>query len=120
MKQNSLFGTERKQALENIEAFCEKIKTGVETRSSENLLICGPNGKSVIANQGMAEALNRSQASIDAGADVSTIMIHSKEKDPEELFTFLEECQTFEKKTVPKQAERVDRIRPLLTDGGSS
>ena len=45
--------------------------------------------ESLIAGWGEEEALMRAQKSIEAGADA--IMIHSKEKSPDEVLSFLNE-----------------------------
>ena len=52
--------------------------------------------ESLILKKGVKDALNRARAYIDAGAD--SIMIHSKEKNPKELFEFCKEYSTFGKK----------------------
>lgn len=44
--------------------------------------------ESLILEQGMEDALARASAYVEAGAD--GIMIHSRKKDPKEIFTFIE------------------------------
>lgn len=95
LKQNSLFGTDRKQQLEDIDLFCEKIAAGKEAQSHPDFMVCA-RMESLIAGYGEEEALMRAERSIAAGADA--IMIHSKEKSPEEVFSFLEKYDKFEKK----------------------
>ena len=49
--------------------------------------------ESLILKQGLDDALNRSKAYIEAGAD--GIMIHSKEKDGKEIIAFCNKYNTF-------------------------
>ena len=51
--------------------------------------------ESLILEQGMEDALNRAFAYVDAGAD--GIMIHSRKKDPAEIFEF---CEKFRAKNT--------------------
>lgn len=95
LKQNSLFGTERKQQLEDIDTFCDKIRAGKAAQVSQDFMVCA-RMESLIAGYGEAEALMRAQKSIEAGADA--VMIHSKEKSPDEVFSFLEKYNKFPKK----------------------
>lgn len=92
LKKNSLFGTEVKQTQDDIEHFCEKIKAGKAARKSKDFMICA-RIESLILEQGMEDALKRAYAYVKAGADA--IMIHSRKKDPAEIFEFIE---TFRKK----------------------
>ena len=87
LKKNSLFGTEVKQTQDSIENFCEKIKAGKEAQKSEDFMICA-RIESLILEQGMEDALNRAFAFAEAGADA--IMIHSRKKEPDEIFEFVE------------------------------
>jgi phosphoenolpyruvate phosphomutase len=91
LKQNSLFGTERKQQLEDIDVFCEKIKAGKKAQVTEDFMIFA-RMESLIAGWGQEEAFRRAKASLDAGAD--GIMIHSKQKKPDEILEFLKEYRT--------------------------
>jgi len=88
LKQNSLFGTERKQQLEDVDTFCEKIKAGKKAQVTDDFMIFA-RMESLIAGYGQAECLRRAKASLDAGAD--GIMIHSKLKEPSEILEFLGE-----------------------------
>jgi phosphoenolpyruvate mutase len=89
LKQNSLFGTERTQVLDDIPSFCAKIAAGREARRTEDFMVIA-RIEALIAGFGMEEALKRAAAYSDAGADA--IMIHSREKSPEEILTF---CQLY-------------------------
>lgn len=87
LKKNSLFGTEVVQTQDTIEGFCEKIKAGKKAQKTKDFMICA-RIESLILEQGMEDALERAFAYVDAGADA--IMIHSRRKDPDEIFTFVE------------------------------
>lgn len=95
LKQNSLFGTEREQQLEDIPVFCEKIKSGQAAKATDDFMIIA-RLEALIAGYGEAEALKRAKAYIEAGAD--GIMIHSKEKKPDEILSFLREYSKFPKR----------------------
>ena len=95
LKRNSLFGTEVKQELEDIEVFCEKISSGKKAQVTSDFMIIS-RIESLIANAGMDEALRRAKAYIEAGTD--GIMIHSRKKDGKEIFEFMKEYQKFEYK----------------------
>ena len=86
LKKNSLFGTEVKQTQDSIENFCEKIKAGKHAQKTKEFMICA-RIESLILEQGMEDALKRAFAFSDAGADA--IMIHSRKKDPAEIFEFV-------------------------------
>jgi len=87
LKQNSLFGTERKQVLDDIDNFCEKIKAGRAARRTEHFMVIA-RIEALIAGVGMEEALKRGAAYTAAGAD--GIMIHSRNKDPSEILEFIQ------------------------------
>lgn len=95
LKQNSLFGTDRKQVLDTIPDFCAKIKAGKEAQTTEDFMIVA-RLEALIAGLGEEECLKRAKAYIEAGAD--GIMIHSKEKSPEEVVSFLKEYAKFKVK----------------------
>lgn len=91
LKKNSLFGNDVKQTQDTIENFCVKIKAAkAELRTSEFMIIARI--ESLILDQGQADALKRAFAYVEAGAD--GIMIHSRKKDPSEIFAF---CDAFRK-----------------------
>ena len=87
LKKNSLFGTEVKQTQAAIPDFCEKIRAGKKAQKTPDFMICA-RIESLILEQGMDDALERAFAFADAGADA--IMIHSRKKDPAEIFEFVE------------------------------
>lgn len=95
LKKNSLFGTDVEQTQESIEKFCEKINTGKRSRVTEDFMIIA-RIESLILKAGLKDALLRAEAYIQAGAD--GIMIHSKEKSPDEILEFCREYKKFENK----------------------
>lgn len=96
LKKNSLFGTEVKQTQASIKDFCEKIKAGKAAQKSKDFMICA-RIESLILEQGMDDALKRAFAFVKAGADA--IMIHSRKKEPDEIFEFVEKFRNNDKTT---------------------
>ncbi|MCK9560832.1 MAG: phosphoenolpyruvate mutase [Candidatus Marinimicrobia bacterium] len=99
LKKNSLFGTDVEQQQDLIDNFCYKIKQGKKSQVTEDFMIIS-RIESLILKKGLEDALKRARAYIEAGTD--GIMIHSKEKDPAEIFTF---CEEFKK--LPKRVPLV-------------
>lgn len=95
LKKNSLFGTTVEQNQESIEGFCEKIKAGKRAQVTDDFMIIA-RIESLILQAGMKDALARAKAYIEAGAD--GIMIHSKEKTPDEILEFCKHYQIFARK----------------------
>ena len=96
LKKNSLFGNEVKQTQDTIEHFQEKIRAGKKVlKTSDFMLIARI--ESLILEQGMEDALLRAFSYVEAGAD--GIMIHSRKKSPDEIFTFCEKFRARDKKT---------------------
>ena len=87
LKKNSLFGTEVEQTQDSVESFCEKIRAGKNAQKTRDFMICA-RIESLILEKGMEDALQRAFAFSNAGADA--IMIHSRKKDPAEIFEFVE------------------------------
>ncbi len=87
LKKNSLFGTEVAQTQDSIENFSAKITAGKRAQKTKEFMIIA-RIESLILEQGMEDALARASAYVEAGAD--GIMIHSRKKDPKEIFTFIE------------------------------
>ena len=92
LKKNSLFGTEVKQTQDSIENFCHKIRMGKAAQITNDFMIIA-RCESLIAGQPMADALERSFAYVDAGAD--GIMIHSRNKSGDDIKEF---CAKFREK----------------------
>ena len=87
LKKNSLFGTEVQQTQDSIENFSAKIRAGKHAQKTKEFMICA-RIESLILERGMDDALERAFAFVEAGADA--IMIHSRKKDPSEIFEFIE------------------------------
>jgi phosphoenolpyruvate phosphomutase len=87
LKKNSLFGTEVAQTQDLIENFAAKIEAGKRAQLTDDFMIIA-RIESLILELGMEDALNRASAYRSAGAD--GIMIHSRKKDPAEIFEFVE------------------------------
>ena len=99
LKMNSLLGTDVDQTQDSIDSFCHKIHLGKQSCATRNFMIIA-RIESLILGKGIDDAITRARAYIDAGAD--GIMIHSRQKTPDEIFTF---CRAYN-----RLAER----RPLV------
>jgi phosphoenolpyruvate mutase len=95
LKRNSLFGTEVAQTQSTIEDFVHRIQVGKKAQITKDFMIIA-RIESLILEQGMEDAVTRAKAYIEGGAD--GIMIHSRQKSPDEVFEFCERFATFEKK----------------------
>ena len=91
LKRNSLFGTDVAQTQDSIEHFCEKISAGKQAQLSDSFMIIA-RIESLILEKGQDDALKRARAYVTAGAD--GIMIHSRNKSPQEILSF---CDAFRK-----------------------
>ena len=96
LKKNSLFGTEVEQTQDTIEGFCAKIKAGKRAQRTEDFMIIA-RIESLILEKGMEDALTRAAAYVAAGAD--GIMIHSRKKEPDEIFAFCDRFRETDKDT---------------------
>lgn len=85
LKKNSLFGTDVEQTQDSIESFSLKIKAGKSAQATDDFMIIA-RIESLILGQSIEHALERAEAFLDAGAD--GIMIHSRNKSPDEIFEF--------------------------------
>lgn len=97
LKKNSLFGNEVLQTQASIEDFSKKIMAGKKAQRTKDFMICA-RIESLILEQGMDDAIERAFAYTDAGADA--IMIHSRKKEPLEIFEFVERYRN-KNKTTP-------------------
>jgi phosphoenolpyruvate phosphomutase / 2-hydroxyethylphosphonate cytidylyltransferase len=97
LKKNSLLDDSMKHNQDTIENFQLKINSGKSSQVTNDFMIIS-RIESLIIGSGMNDALTRAQEYINAGSDA--IMIHSKQKQPDEIFEF---CEKFHKlnKTVP-------------------
>lgn len=85
LKKNSLLGNDVLQQQDSIEGFQEKISLGKKSQVTEDFMIIA-RIESLILDAGMDDALKRTSAYIEAGADA--IMIHSRMKEPDEIFEY--------------------------------
>ncbi len=85
LKKNSLFSNQVNAKQDTIKNFSKKISVAVESRKSKDFLIVA-RIESLILKNGMSDALKRATAYSKAGADA--ILIHSKQKNPKEIFLF--------------------------------
>ncbi len=95
LKRNSLFGTEVAQTQSTIEDFCARLSIGKQAQITDSFMIIA-RIESLILDKGMDDAVARAQAYIDAGADA--IMIHSRRKEPDEVFEFCKHAEGFSKR----------------------
>jgi phosphoenolpyruvate phosphomutase len=88
-KQNSLL-KDGKQDLISEKDFVAKLIAAKNAKESEDFMIIA-RIESLIAKQGLEDALHRASAYEKAGADA--ILIHSKNKTPNEIFQFCDQYQ---------------------------
>ena len=96
LKRNSLFGTDVEQTQDTIEGFCEKIAAGKAVLKTKEFMLIA-RIESLILDRGQEDALKRAHAYVKAGAD--GIVIHSRRKDPQEIFDFCDEFRRTNKTT---------------------
>lgn len=108
LKKNSLFGTDVDQTQDSIENFCLKIHAGKKAQATSDFMIIA-RIESLILGKGLEDALKRADAYIKAGAD--GIMIHSREKTPDEIFAFCDAYKKFQNRVplvvVPSSYNKV-------------
>ncbi|CAN7408280.1 phosphoenolpyruvate mutase [Phenylobacterium sp. LjRoot219] len=85
LKKNSLFGNDVVQTQEDVEVFCDKIRAGRAARVGDDFMVIA-RIESLILDRGLSDAMARAEAYAAAGADA--IMIHSRQKSPDEIFEF--------------------------------
>ncbi len=85
LKKNSLFGNDVAQTQDTIENFCQKIQAGKSAQVTDDFMVIS-RIESLILEKGMDDAVSRAKAYIEAGAD--GIMIHSRQKEPDEILEF--------------------------------
>jgi phosphoenolpyruvate phosphomutase len=95
LKKNSLFGTGAGQTQDSIQNFCHKIRMARNARVTNDFMVIA-RVESLILKQGMDDAIERTKAYLEAGAD--GIMIHSKEESPNEIMEFCKIYKTLENK----------------------
>ena len=87
LKKNSLFGNEVIQTQDTVEHFCEKIRAGKRVQLTDDFMIIA-RLEGLILEKGIEDTLCRAHEYVKAGADA--VMIHSRKKDPSEIFEFCE------------------------------
>lgn len=97
LKKNSLFGTDVEQTQDDIESFCYKIREGKKAQATDDFMIIA-RVESLILGKGIDDALIRANAYLQAGAD--GIMIHSREKEPDEIFEFCRRYNQLESRKI--------------------
>lgn len=85
LKSNSLFEDQRSNKQDSIKRFSKKIMTACKSRLSNYFMIVA-RIESFILGKNVKDALKRAEAYSSAGADA--ILIHSKEKNPKQIFEF--------------------------------
>lgn len=85
LKKNSLFGTDVEQSLDSVEMFSDKIRMGKNAQQTDDFMVIA-RLESLILGLGVDHAVERAIAFLEAGAD--GIMIHSRQKTPDEIFEF--------------------------------
>lgn len=92
LKKNSLFGTDVAQQQDSIENFVDKIKAGRNARVTDDFMVIA-RIESLILKAGHDDAIQRAKAYCEAGVD--GIMIHSKEKSPDEILKFIADFRSW-------------------------
>jgi phosphoenolpyruvate phosphomutase / 2-hydroxyethylphosphonate cytidylyltransferase len=92
LKRNSLFGTDVEQTQSSIEDFSARIAIGKQAQITDDFMIIA-RLESLILEKGMDDAVTRAKAYIEAGADA--FMIHSRRKEPDEIFEFCKHARDF-------------------------
>jgi len=92
LKKNSLFGNDVSQTQDTIDDFCAKIQTGKNAQVTNDFMVFA-RCESLILDKGMDDAVERSKAYLEAGAD--GIMIHSRLEDGQEIMDFCKLYQEF-------------------------
>ena len=88
LKKNSLFGNDVDQSQEEPAIFGDKIRIARDGLVSEDFMIIA-RIESLILDKGLNDALERARIYVDHGAH--GIMIHSRQKSPNEVFKFADE-----------------------------
>lgn len=84
------------QTQDSVENFCRKIRAGKDIQLTEDFMIIA-RIESLILEKGMEDALTRAFRYVEAGAD--GIMIHSRKKEPSEIFQFCGQFRARDSKT---------------------
>ena len=93
LKRNSLFGTDVSQTQSSIDDFCHRLQVGKKAQVTDDFMVIA-RIESLILGRGIEDAVQRAEAYIEAGAD--GIMIHSKQKEADEIFEFCDRAAKFD------------------------
>lgn len=93
LKQNSLFGTDVTQVLDDPHEFAAKIHVGKQAQRTRDFMIFA-RLESLIAGAGIDDAMARAKIYLEEGG-ADGIMIHSREKDGAEIFEFLRRFRAY-------------------------
>jgi phosphoenolpyruvate mutase len=85
LKKNSLYKNQSGAKQENIVKFSKKLKTAAQAKISNDFFIVA-RIESFILGKNLNDAIKRAEAYVKSGADA--ILIHSKSKNPNEIFSF--------------------------------
>jgi phosphoenolpyruvate phosphomutase len=95
LKRNSLLGEVAGQQQSSIADFSERISVAKRAQVTDDFMVVA-RIESLMLGVGMDDAVERAQAYSGAGADA--IMIHSKSKQPQEIFEFCKRAEKFSEK----------------------
>ena len=93
LKQNSLFGTDARQVLDDPHEFAAKLRAGKQAQQTRDFMIFA-RLESLIAGMGIDDAMERAKIYLEEGG-ADGIMIHSREKDGSEIFEFLRRFRAY-------------------------
>jgi phosphoenolpyruvate mutase len=92
-KRNSMFGSDVAQTQDGIDNFTAKIRAGKAAQVTDDFMIIA-RIESLALGKGVEDAVERAKAYIGAGAD--GIQVMSRQKTPDELFSFCARFKEFE------------------------
>jgi len=95
LKKNSLLGNDVEQTQDTVEGFSQKIRVCKSSQVTDDFMVIA-RIESLILDAGMDDAILRARAYISAGADA--IMIHSRQRSPDEIFKFCDLYSKFPEK----------------------
>lgn len=95
LKKNSLLDTAEPQSQADVDEFAHKIAKGKQAQVTDDFMIIG-RIESLVLKKGLDEAVKRARAYIAAGADA--LMIHSKDRTPDEVLAFCQRYAEFDVK----------------------
>ncbi len=85
LKKNSLYKNQSGVRQESIKKFCKKLSVASSSKISDDFYVIA-RIESFILGKNLNDAINRAESYVKSGADA--ILIHSKEKEPKEIFDF--------------------------------